>query len=87
MKKIFTTLFAILLIASLSVTAFADTRIVNVIAGMNDTQPAAAGRESGMELIRQTASGTHYERREDRNELILEFPLREGAEDAPEGIA
>lgn len=54
MKKIFTTLFAILLIASLSVTAFADTGIVNVIAGMNDTQPAAAGRESGMELIRQT---------------------------------
>ena len=54
MNKIFTALFAILLIASLSVTAFADTGIVNVIAGMNDTQPAAAGRESGMELIRQT---------------------------------
>ena len=54
MKKIFTALFAILLIASLSVTAFADTVIVNSISGVNGTQTAAAVRESGAELIRQT---------------------------------
>ena len=54
MKKIFTALFAILLIASLSVTAFADGGIVNRIAGAGDTQPAASAGQSGMELIRQT---------------------------------
>lgn len=54
MKKIFTALFAILLIASLSVTAFADNGIVNRISGMNDTRPAPSGGLSGMELIRQT---------------------------------
>ena len=54
MKKIFTALFAILLIASLSVTAFADGGIVNRIAGAGDTQPAASAGQSGMELIRLT---------------------------------
>lgn len=54
MKRIFAAIFAVIFIATLSITAFADTGINNAIKGENTVQTVGTVYASGADLIRAT---------------------------------